>query len=128
MSTTAETGELRITGIDVHTYQVKDTRRAIAYYRDVLGLRPSFEYGDGAEFELGDGSTFGLWNPGERFPWKAGNGVVFAVSDFDDAVRAARDRGVTVYMATETPVCHLALCEDSEGNNFLLHKRKPVSP
>jgi predicted enzyme related to lactoylglutathione lyase len=127
MSTTAETGELRITGIDVNTYQVKDTKRAIAFYRDVLGLTPSFERDDGAEFELGDGSTFGLWNPSGYFPWKAGNGVVFAVSDFDGAVRAARERGVTVHLATETPVCHLAMCEDSEGNSFLLHKRKPLS-
>jgi predicted enzyme related to lactoylglutathione lyase len=126
MSTT-RTGELRITGIDVHTYQVKDTQRAIAFYREVLGLTPSFERPDGAEFELGDGSTFGLWNGGDRMPWVAGNGIMFAVENFDAAVAAARERGVKVMMQTETPVCFMALAEDSEGNHFLLHKRKSAN-
>ena len=125
MTTAAEKGHLGITGIDVHTYQVKDTKRAIAFYRDVLGLTPSFEREDGAEFDLGDGSTFGLWNGGERFPWMAGNGVMFSVADFDAAVSAAKARGVAVHMQTETPVCFMALAQDSEGNHFLLHKRKP---
>jgi predicted enzyme related to lactoylglutathione lyase len=123
MSTT-ETGELRITGIDAHTYQIKDTQRAIAFYKDVLGLTPSFERPDGAEFELSDGATFGLWNGGDRMPWQAGTGVMFAVTDFDSAVRIAKQRGAKVHMATETPVCHIAACEDSEGNQFILHKRK----
>ena len=123
MSTT-QTGDLRITGIDAHTYQVKDTQRAIAFYRDVLGLTPSIERPDGAEFDLGDGSTFGLWNGGDRMPWVAGNGIMFAVENFDGAVAATRERGVKVMMQTETPVCFMALAEDSEGNHFLLHKRK----
>ncbi|HYW53948.1 MAG TPA: VOC family protein [Dongiaceae bacterium] len=120
----APPGGLGITGIDVHVYQVKDTQRAVAFYRDVLGLAPSAERPDGAEFELGDGSTFGLWNGGDRMPWIAGNGVMFAVGDFDAAVAAAKARGVKVMMQTETPVCFMALAEDSEGNHFLLHKRK----
>ncbi len=124
MSTTAETGELRITGIDTHTYQIKDTKRAIAFYKDVLGLTPTFERDEGAEFELGDGSTFGLWNGGDRMPWIAGNGVMFAVTDFDAAVRIAKERGAKIHMATETPVCFIALGEDTEGNQFILHKRK----
>lgn len=123
MSTT-DTAGLRVTGIDAHVYQVKDTARAIAFYRDVLGLTPSFERADGAEFELGDGSTFGLWNGGDRMPWQAGTGVLFAVEAFDAAVAAAKERGAKVMMQTETPVCFMALVEDSEGNHFLLHKRK----
>ena len=123
MSTT-QTGGLRITGIDSHTYQIKNTPRAIAFYRDVLGLTPSFERPDGAEFELGDGSTFGLWNGGDRMPWQAGNGVMFAVEDFEGAVGTAKQRGAKVMMQTETPVCFMALVEDSEGNHILLHKRK----
>lgn len=119
-----ETGGLRITGIDSHTYQIKDTQRAIAFYRDVLGLTPSFERPDGAEFELGDGSTFGLWNGGDRMPWQAGNGVMFAVENIESAVGTAKQRGANVMMQTETPVCFMALVEDTEGNHFLLHKRK----
>jgi predicted enzyme related to lactoylglutathione lyase len=124
MSTTTEPGGLRITGIDAHMYQIKDTPRAIAFYRDVLGLTPSWERPDGAEFDLGDGSTFGLWNGADRFPWQRGNGVAFAVEDFDAAVSTAKERGANVMMQVETPVCFMALVEDSEGNHFLLHKRK----
>jgi len=33
-----------ITGMDLSGYMVKDAPRAIAFYRDVLGLEPAFVY------------------------------------------------------------------------------------
>jgi len=50
-----------ITGMDLSGYMVKDASRAIAFYRDVLGLEPVTVYPDnrGAEYELPDGTTFG---------------------------------------------------------------------
>ena len=127
MSTTTETGELRITGIDLVSYMVKDYPRAVAFYRDVLGLTPAREYPDdaGAEYQLGDGTTFGLWNPKGMMPWTPGVGVMFAVTDFPGAVRAARERGARIELERETAVCFMALLEDSEGNRVILHKRKP---
>lgn len=65
-----------------------------------------------------------LWNGGDRMPWVMGTGVMFAVTDFDAAVRIAKERGAKIHMSTETPVCHIALGEDTEGNQFILHKRK----
>ena len=124
MSTTTETGELRITGIDLHGYQVKDVKRATAFYRDVLGLTPTLENDNGAEFELADGSTFGIWDGGGFMPWIAGNGIMFAVTDFAAALRIAKERGAKVLMENEGPVCFMALLEDTEGNQLLLHKRK----
>ena len=55
-----------ITGMDLSGYMVKDTPRAIEFYRDVLGLEPVRLYPDnrGAEYELPDGTTFGLWGGG----------------------------------------------------------------
>ncbi len=50
-----------ITGMDLSGYMVKDAPRAIAFYRDVLGVEPVTVYPDGAEYELPDGATFGLW-------------------------------------------------------------------
>jgi catechol 2,3-dioxygenase-like lactoylglutathione lyase family enzyme len=51
-----------ITGMDLSGYTVNDAPRAVAFYRDVLGLEPVLLYPDnrGAEYELPDGSTFGL--------------------------------------------------------------------
>ena len=124
MSTTERA--FQVTGIDMNGYMVKDTGRALAFYRDVLGLEPTTIYpeGRGAEFEFGDGSTFGLWNPGDTMPFQAGSGVMFAVDDFDAAVRHAKERGSAVFMEHETPVCFMAAVEDSEGNRFIMHRRK----
>ena len=52
----------KVTGMDLSGYMVKDAARAIAFYRDVLGLEPVMTYPDnrGAEYEFADGTTFGL--------------------------------------------------------------------
>jgi len=36
--------ESRVTGIEMTGYMVKDTERALAFYRDVLGLEPTTEH------------------------------------------------------------------------------------
>jgi predicted enzyme related to lactoylglutathione lyase len=128
MSTPTGTN-LRITGLDLAGYIVKDLPRAVAWYRDVLGLTPAREYPDngGVEYDFADGATFGLWDPKGMMPWTKGVGVMFAVEDFPAAVRTARERGATFSFEHETPVCFMALTEDSEGNQVMLHKRKPVS-
>ena len=74
----------RIRGIDTHHYLAKDLQRAIAFYRDVLGITPSAtaSWEHGTEFELGDGSTFGVFKmPNDT--WYPCGGVVFAVEDVD---------------------------------------------
>ena len=106
---------------------VKDAPRAIAFYRDVLGLEPALVYsGDrGAEYELADGTTFGLWGGGEAvMPFQPSNGILFAVTDFDAAVAELEARGIPLLMRFETPVCFMAAIADTEGNTIMLHKRK----
>ena len=81
-----------ITGIDITTYLVTDAARAIAFYRDTLGLPLSREYGgQGAEFELSDGVTFGLWkmDDGNFMP---SQGVMFAVPDIRAVLHGFRRR------------------------------------
>jgi predicted enzyme related to lactoylglutathione lyase len=118
---------MNITGIDVHTYMVKDFSRAIAFYRDVLQLPLAPTIGEnGAEFELPDGSTFELWNPAEaNWPWERGHGIMFAVADAREAVAELRSRGVTIGDPTDNPTCFMAIGEDSEGNQLVIHQRKP---
>jgi len=118
----------KVTGMDVSGYMVRDeASRAIAFYRDVLGLEPSVVYpeGRGAEYELTDGTTFALVGGGGGvMPFQPGNGILFAVDDLDAAVSALKARGIAVHMERETPVCFMAMISDTEGNSVFLHKRK----
>lgn len=116
---------MEISGIDVHCYLVKEPARAIKFYRDVLGLPLTRELGgDGAEFELGDGSTFGLWRMQDG-SWHPSRGVMFAVRDIDQAVKRYRKRGGSmVGDIFDNDHCRMAICEDSEGNGFILHQLK----
>ncbi len=114
-----------ISGIDIHTYLIKEPARAIAFWRDTMGLRITWESDQGAEFELGDGATFGLWKMDDG-SWEPGSGIMFAVADAREAVEAFRSKGVTVHGdVMEMPTCNMAFAEDSEGNHFILHQRKP---
>lgn len=116
-----------ITGMDLSGYMVKDAARAIAFYREVLGLEPAMVYPDnrGAEYELPDGTTFGLWGGGGFvMPFQPSNGILFAVDDLAAAVSAVKARGIPVLMENETPVCSMAMINDTEGNIVTLHKRK----
>lgn len=116
----------KITGLDLSGYMVKDAARAIAFYRDVLGLEPAVVYPDnrGAEYELSDGSTFGLWGGGGVvMPFQPSNGILFAVDDLGAAVAALKARDIPVH-ERETPACNMAVINDTEGNSIFLHKRK----
>jgi len=46
------------------------------------------------------------------------------VDDLKAAVAAVKERGVPVLMEHETPVCFMAMINDTEGNSVVLHKRK----
>jgi predicted enzyme related to lactoylglutathione lyase len=119
-------GAVTITGMDLSGYMCKDAARAIAFYRDVLGLEPARVYPDnrGAEYEMPDGSTFGLWGGGEGvMPFQPSNGILFGVADRDAAVAALRERGIDVVMQFDNTVCKMAMINDTEGNLVTLHER-----
>jgi predicted enzyme related to lactoylglutathione lyase len=113
--------------IDAHHYLAKDLPRAIAFYRDVLGLTPSktASWEHGTEFELGDGSTFGIFKMPDD-SWYPCGGVMFGVADIDAAADRLREAGVHFFThgVLETPGCRIAWCQDPEGNNFAIHRRK----
>jgi predicted enzyme related to lactoylglutathione lyase len=117
----------KITGMDLSGYMVKDAARAIAFYRDALGLEPLVVYPEnrGAEYELPDGTSFGLWGGGGTvMPFQPSNGILFAVDDLPAAVAALQARNIPVVMEHETQVCSMAMVHDTEGNMVTLHKRK----
>jgi predicted enzyme related to lactoylglutathione lyase len=112
-----------IKGIDIAAYLVKDPQAAIAFYRDVLGIKPTEidDQGRGAEFTLADGSTFGVWKPEDG---ETGGAVMFAVDDVRSAIETYRSRGLEVSEPMESPVCFMSFAQDPEGNAIIIHQRK----
>ncbi len=113
-----------VTGIDVIIYNAQDFERALAFYRGLIGTEPAtLRPGMWAEFELSDGTAFAIGKH-EDYPWQPGYAVALAVPDITEAVALARSLGAKLADASESPVCHMAMGQDSEGNTIVLHQRK----
>jgi len=112
-----------ITGVDLFGITVRNAAKMIAFYRDVLGMKPTDGNEQGAEFTLSDGATFGIWQPDdEQYP--IGAGIMFAVPDAKAAVEQLRARGAQLSDVMESPVCFMSFGTDPEGNRFMIHQRK----
>jgi len=126
MSTVESTGPARlIRGMDMSAYFVSDPQKAIAFYRDVLGIEPTAvdDQGRGAEFTLADGTTFGVWNNGEGSP-SSGGFVMFTVDDARAVTETLQARGLQLSEPMEGPVCIMSFGQDPDGNGFAIHQRK----
>jgi predicted enzyme related to lactoylglutathione lyase len=111
-----------IHGIDLAGFFATDPDRAIAFYRDTLGLAPTnITPGRGSEFELADGSTFGVWSMPNTPP---GGFVMFAVDDARAKAAELRSRDMQLTDVVETPNCFMAWGPDPEGNSVIIHQRK----
>jgi len=114
------------TGVDAVYYGVKDVPRAIAFFRDVVGVEPSAVSEEwGAEYDLPNGAGWGV-GPATLFNDKvSGATVFFAVPDVQAAIDATKAKGTyTVSELHDSPVCHMAFVNDADGNTLCLHKRK----
>lgn len=113
------------TGVDAIYFPVKDVQRAIAFYRDVVGVEPSAvseEYG--AEYDLPNGAGWGV-GPSSLFHDRGGVATVFfAVPDVEAATAAAKAKGYEVTEVHDTPVCFMSFVRDTDDNELCLHKRK----
>jgi len=106
-------------------YSVRDVAAATAFYRDVVGLKPSAMVSDHwaefdvatATFGLGDGTPLGI-EPGSCFS------VTFEVDDVDAEQQRLKAAGVSIGDVHDTPVCRVAFATDPEGNRFGVHQRK----
>ena len=116
-----------VAGFDLFGATVRDLPKALAFYRDGLGLIPSVQSENGVEFHLPDGSTFGLWQPPEG-DMQPGMGPMFAVGDAAGAVKAIRERGGEMSDPFESPVCFMAMGKDAEGNAIIVHQKKARDP
>jgi len=106
-----------ILGIDITTYQVKDVPRAKAFYRDVMGMPLTSEYGEpgrgNSSFPTTRRSGCGRWT---MVRGRKGTAQSFRFANFDDALAKFKQAGVKIEPHTEdTPVCKMAFGEDSEA-------------
>jgi predicted enzyme related to lactoylglutathione lyase len=117
-----------VTGLDFILLPTQDKNRAIAFYRDTLGLELDSEWGEmGAEFKLDGEITLALADTKAiNRPFSAHNAgcVALKVADVDAAVKALQAKGVTFEgEIIDSGVCKMAFCSDPDGNSLMLHHR-----
>jgi catechol 2,3-dioxygenase-like lactoylglutathione lyase family enzyme len=113
---------MRVEQVDFVSVPTRDADRAVAWYRDALGLRPS-EITDG-EVETPN-VTLSFWNPeadGEPFTPNT-SGIGLRVADVAAAVDEVRAAGAEVIGIEDTGVCHMGFVKDPDGNVLILHRR-----
>jgi catechol 2,3-dioxygenase-like lactoylglutathione lyase family enzyme len=117
-------GRALLLRLDHVYYWVADMERAVAFYRDVLGLTLTRRDGDRwAAFDAG-GRTFALHgvsrtpgDAGEPAPPVAGGTAVFEVADLDAARAALLARGATFDQEGDVPgTARFGTLRDPDGN------------
>jgi predicted enzyme related to lactoylglutathione lyase len=116
--------ELAFTG-----YPVTDMVRAREFYEGVLELDVStaFEGERGAwiEYDIGPGTLAISDLMPEWKPSPGGGCAALEVDDFDSAIARLKEHNVPIpWGPFETPVCHMAVVSDPDGNSLIIHKRK----
>ena len=113
---------MRVEQVDFVAIPTRDTARAVAWYREVLGL-PVSEFADG-EVETPN-VTLSFWKPeeqGEQFVPNE-NGIALRVADVAAAVEEVRGQGAEVIGIQDSGVCHMGFIKDPDGNVLILHRR-----
>jgi predicted enzyme related to lactoylglutathione lyase len=121
---------MKVIEIAFSCYPVTDLKRAKQFYENTLGLKQTTIWGDDnqawIEYDIGP-STLAITNfPSEWKPSPDGGGVALEVENFDSAIAELKKAGAKFRVEpTESPVCHMAVVFDPDGNSVCIHKRKP---
>jgi catechol 2,3-dioxygenase-like lactoylglutathione lyase family enzyme len=116
-------GAVRVEQVDFISIPTRDVRRAVAWYRDVLGL-PESVVSEG-EVETPN-VTLSFWEPGrEDLPFVPNTaGFAVRVADVAEARAELEAEGVEFIAETwDSGVCQFAACRDPDGNTVILHRR-----
>lgn len=107
---------------------VTDLKRARGFYEGVLGLNVAevMMGGQWVEYDLGN-NTLAIASVGPQWmPSDQGTGAALEVDDFEGAVKWLKDQHVPFAVeAFESPCCRMAIIQDPDGNNIVIHKLKP---
>ena len=124
-------GGLKLIG-QIHV-SVTDVDRAVAFYRDVLGVPFLFRVpGQPMAFFDCDGVRLYLGAP-ESEAFRSRSMISFAVDDVDEAYASLRDRGVSfrdaphVVHRTEASELRMAFFTDPDGNHLALMADVPLA-
>lgn len=118
---------MAVTGIAFTVYPVADLDRAIAFYRDTLGIPLAHRFEDiYAEFITADGAAFGLAKP----PMNVGepgsaSALALEVDDIRITLAELSANGLATHEPYETSVCWITTIKDPDRNKVILHQRKP---
>jgi catechol 2,3-dioxygenase-like lactoylglutathione lyase family enzyme len=118
---------MKATNIAFTGIPVTDIKRARAFYEGKLGLKVSAEFGGGVwiEYEIGP-DTLAIGSVGDQWkPSPDGTSVAIEVDDFEAAMKSLKAANVPFDAENiESPVCHMAVIKDPDGNKIIIHKLK----
>jgi predicted enzyme related to lactoylglutathione lyase len=113
-----------VNGIAFTMYPVSDMPRAVAFYRDVLGLTPGAIASDfWTEFEIG-GGTFGVGTFEQVGKPGTAQSLALEVGDMGAFRKKLSESGIDTTEPHETPVCFISTLKDPDGNGVVLHAAK----
>jgi predicted enzyme related to lactoylglutathione lyase len=117
-----------ITEIAFTGYPVTDIIRARAFYEGTLQLKPTKVFENEGrcwiEYDVGPNTVaISNFSPDWK-PSADGASIAFEVANFDEAISVLRAASVKfVLEPTASPVCHMAVVSDPDGNLVTIHKR-----
>jgi predicted enzyme related to lactoylglutathione lyase len=120
------TGQRMIKSLAFTVYSVTDVKRARAFYEGTLGLTLTHNYQDEwLEFELGNTAFVIASQDADHQPGRHGPVAAFEVADIAAFVNQLKSASVIFNKDLfETPVCTIAIIQDPDANEIILHQRK----
>jgi len=117
---------MKVLGTDFVAYQVSDLDRAVAFYRDILGLHMEVckKEWDWAEFNCGN-ITLTLYGGAKLPEWVPGGRIALAVADVHAAYAELKQKDIRILKPPyELSYCwHLEIL-DPDANLVIIHQRK----
>jgi predicted enzyme related to lactoylglutathione lyase len=123
---------MNITEIAFVAYPITDVERSRKFYEGALGLKPESVFDQGGmafiEYWIGKGGEHCLViGKGAEYmkPGKTGATAALSVEDFGKAEHRLREHGARFVMEPlDMASCQMALVEDPDGNQIMIHKSK----
>lgn len=117
----------KVTGTDFVCIGTADIDRAVEFYGETLGLERSKQWGNmpAHEFETGNLTLAVMQMDAFGQEVKPSNqAIALRVGDVAATRAKLEAEGVTFFMDDiDSGVCHMAYCQDPDGNTLILHHR-----
>lgn len=118
---------MKIKEIGFVAIPVTEMERARKFYESVLGLKKSRDFMDckWIEYDIASGTLALVPSDEDWKPSEFGIGVALEMENFDEAISELRAAGVKFFAEPfQSPVCHIAIVQDPDGNKIGIHKLK----